>query len=72
MNEVPPSQDQLDDVDDHYRQATDAGASIILRLEDRPWGDRCYQVADLEGHQWTFAQHIKDVPLDECIDEAVE
>ena len=35
-----------------------------MELGDRPWGDRLYQVADPEGHQWTFAQHVRDVELD--------
>jgi len=56
----------VDNVDDHCQQATSAGARIVRQLADRPWGDRCYQVADLEGHQWTFAQHVEDVALDSC------
>jgi len=56
----------VDNVDKHYQQAEAAGASIVLQLADQPWGDRCYQVADCEGHQWTFAQHLHDVALDIC------
>ena len=56
----------VDDVDKHYQEAEAAGASIVLQLANQPWGDRCYQVADLEGHQWTFAQHLQDVALDIC------
>jgi uncharacterized glyoxalase superfamily protein PhnB len=48
----------VDDVDDHYRRATAAGASVVAPLEDQPWGDRRYQIRDHEGHQWTFAQHV--------------
>jgi uncharacterized glyoxalase superfamily protein PhnB len=50
----------VDDVDAHYRSAVAAGARIVLKLADTPWGDRRYQAADLEGHQWTFAQHLAD------------
>jgi uncharacterized glyoxalase superfamily protein PhnB len=50
----------VDDVDDHHRQAIASGAKIVIELEDRPWGDRCYQATDVEGHQWTFAQHLAD------------
>jgi uncharacterized glyoxalase superfamily protein PhnB len=46
------------DVDAHYRRARAAGAAIVTPLEDMPWGDRRYQAADLEGHQWTFAQRV--------------
>lgn len=48
----------VDDVDEHHRRAVAASARIVLELADRPWGDRCYQATDLEGHQWTFAQHL--------------
>ncbi len=47
------------DVDEHYRRAIGAAARIVLDLGDRPWGDRCYQATDPEGHQWTFAQHLR-------------
>jgi uncharacterized glyoxalase superfamily protein PhnB len=60
----------IDDVERHYRHASASGANIVEELAERPWGDRSYQVADLEGHQWTFAQRIKDVPLDVCSDES--
>lgn len=30
-------------------------------LEDMFWGDRTYVAEDLEGHRWTFAEHVKDV-----------
>ena len=53
----------VDDVDEHYARAEKAGAKIVLELQDRPWGDRTYQAADPEGHQWTFAQHVRDVAL---------
>lgn len=60
----------VDDVDQHYQRSRANGASIVLQLEDRPWGDRSYQAADLEGHQWTFAQRVQDVALDICSDES--
>jgi uncharacterized glyoxalase superfamily protein PhnB len=55
----------VDDVDEHFRQATQGGARVVLELADRPWGDRTYQVIDPEGHQWTFAQHLRDVALED-------
>ena len=51
----------VDDVDAHHRRAAAAGATIVLELATQPWGDRRYQTADLEGHQWTFAQHVEEV-----------
>jgi PhnB protein len=56
----------VDDVDEHYRQAKAAGAKIVLALDDQPWGDRRYQAADPEGHQWTFARHMHDTDPIQC------
>jgi uncharacterized glyoxalase superfamily protein PhnB len=53
------------DVDGHCTRALAEGARIVLALEDRAWGDRSYQAADPEGHQWVFAQHVRDVTVDE-------
>ena len=55
----------VDDVDEHFEQAKRAGATILDEPEDQFYGDRRYAVEDLEGHQWNFAQHVRDVPLEE-------
>jgi uncharacterized glyoxalase superfamily protein PhnB len=39
----------VDNVADHYARTCAAGADIVVELADRPWGDRTYQVMDLEG-----------------------
>jgi len=52
----------VDDVDAHYALARRAGATIRSEPEDRFYGDRIYVASDPEGHQWTFAQHVRDVP----------
>ena len=56
----------VDDVDAHYQRAQAAGAAVALELANQPWGDRRYQASDLEGHQWSFAQHMFDVVPDVC------
>lgn len=48
----------VDDVDDHFRRAQAAGATIVTPPATQLWGDRRYQATDREGHQWTFAQPI--------------
>jgi uncharacterized glyoxalase superfamily protein PhnB len=48
----------VDDVDKHFEQAERAGATILSRPEDKPYGARLYTAEDLEGHQWSFAQQI--------------
>ena len=42
-------------------RARSAGATIVADLENMFWGDRTYVAEDLEGHRWTFAEHVKDV-----------
>jgi uncharacterized glyoxalase superfamily protein PhnB len=45
----------VDDIDEHYRGAREAGAKIENDLAS-PWGLPMYVAADPEGYQWTFAQ----------------
>ena len=47
------------DVDERFEQARKAGAKIIQPPEDKFYGMRQFGAADLEGHQWFFAQPIK-------------
>lgn len=51
----------VDNVDEHYHKAKAAGAANITEPMDMFWGDRMYTVRDLEGHHWSFAQHVKDI-----------
>lgn len=45
----------VDDVAEHFRHATECGATIVTKL-DSPWGLPFYVADDLEGNRWTFAQ----------------
>ncbi len=51
----------VDDVDKHYAAAKAAGARILSEPADQFYGDRIYATEDPEGHQWSFAQHVRDV-----------
>lgn len=51
----------VDDVDEHYETARVAGARILREPTDQVYGDRTYGAEDPEGHQWSFAQHVRDV-----------
>jgi uncharacterized glyoxalase superfamily protein PhnB len=53
------------DVDAHHSRATEAGAKLIDELHDEEYGDRRYGAEDPEGHQWFFAQRIRDVAPEE-------
>lgn len=51
----------VDNVDKHFAKAKKAGAKITQKLEDTFYGDRRYAAVDPEGHEWFFAQHLRDV-----------
>ena len=51
----------VDDVDAHFQQAKQSGATIVSEPSDEPYGDRRYDTDDLEGHRWSFAERIQDV-----------
>jgi uncharacterized glyoxalase superfamily protein PhnB len=51
----------VDDVDAHYERARSAGAKVMGAPKEQFYGDRVYEVEDLEGHRWKFAQHVRDV-----------
>jgi PhnB protein len=55
----------IDDVDGHAERARAAGARILREPADQEYGDRRYDVEDLAGHLWSFAQHLRDVPAEE-------
>ena len=45
----------VDNIDEHYARAKNAGAIILSEPEDGPPGRR-YRAEDLEGHRWMFMQ----------------
>jgi PhnB protein len=53
------------DVDAHHRRAANAGAEVLRPPEDQAYGDRRYDVLDLEGHLWSFAQPVRNVAPEE-------
>lgn len=55
----------VDDVDAHCARARAAGAEIAQEPEDKFYGDRSYLAADPEGHRWSFATRLRDVPPEE-------
>ncbi len=55
----------VEDVDALFERASRAGARVIEAPKDEFYGDRRCGLADPEGHQWYFAQHVRDVSPDE-------
>ncbi|HTF34469.1 MAG TPA: VOC family protein [Myxococcota bacterium] len=51
----------VNDVDKHFIRAKEAGAKILAEPTDQFYGDRRYGAEDPEGHQWFFAQHVRDI-----------
>jgi PhnB protein len=60
----------VEDVDDTFKRALDAGATEDQKVEDRFYGDRAGQFTDPFGHKWMVATHIEDVPPDEMAKRA--
>jgi uncharacterized glyoxalase superfamily protein PhnB len=47
---------EVDDVDAHFAQAVESGATILREPEEPGIGYRIYTAEDLEGHRWMFGQ----------------
>lgn len=55
----------LEDVDDAYQRALDAGATSLREPRDEFYGDRSGGVQDVFGNQWWLATHVEDVSEEE-------
>jgi PhnB protein len=51
----------VNDTDEVYRQAVEAGAISTLPPTDQPYGDRNAWVDDPFGNSWYIATHVRDV-----------
>ncbi|WP_031499605.1 VOC family protein [Bryobacter aggregatus] len=54
-----------DDVDALTQQALDAGATLLMPLQNQFYGERSSKVRDPFGHEWLLGQHIEDVTPEE-------
>lgn len=55
----------VSDVDAAFERAVNAGAKVVMHLDDMFWGDRYGVVDDPFGHRWSLATHRRDVPVEE-------
>jgi PhnB protein len=62
----------VEDVDDNFDRAEEAGATALRPVEDQFFGDRSGQFEDPFGHRWSIATHIQDVSPDEMARRAAE
>ncbi|OGT30557.1 MAG: hypothetical protein A3E87_03065 [Gammaproteobacteria bacterium RIFCSPHIGHO2_12_FULL_35_23] len=47
-------------VDEFYKKVKQSVAKIIAEPADQFWGDRIFQVTDLDGYAWSFATNVAD------------
>lgn len=51
----------VNNADDLFNRAVEAGAEIVKPLEDQFWGDRSGTLLDPYGHSWTIMTKIEDL-----------
>lgn len=47
----------VQDADQHYARAVDAGAEVVMKLKNEDYGGRGYACRDSEGHLWYFGTY---------------
>jgi len=60
----------VEDVDQVFSRAVEAGAKEIRPVMDQFYGDRSGEFEDPFGHRWNVATHVEDVPPDEMAKRA--
>jgi PhnB protein len=60
----------VDDVDDVFTRAIDAGATTLRPVKDQFYGDRSGTFEDPFGHRWNVASHVEDVSAEELAKRA--
>lgn len=55
----------VQNVDEAFNQAVNAGAKAAMPVADMFWGDRYGKVVDPFGHTWGLATHVKDLTPEE-------
>ena len=48
-----------------FQRALDAGATVVMPLDEQFWGDRYGMVRDPFGHQWSLGQPVREVSSEE-------
>ncbi|MEP6893663.1 MAG: VOC family protein [Gaiellaceae bacterium] len=47
----------VENADAQYERARAAGAEIVRKIVDTPYGSREFSVRDLDGHMWSFGTY---------------
>jgi PhnB protein len=62
----------VEDVDDVFARALEAGAKELRPVENQFYGDRLGAFEDPFGHEWNVASHVEDVAPEEMEKRAAE
>ncbi len=57
----------VEDCDAAINRALQAGATVVMPVDDMFWGDRYGSVADPFGHEWSFATHKRDLTREQMM-----
>ncbi len=60
------------DADAAFKQAVDAGATVLQPVADQFWGDRLGRVACPYGYRWSVSQRVRNVSPEEISQKAAE
>ena len=60
----------VEDVDETFERAQQAGAEVVSELEDMFWGDRFGTLSDPFGHVWSIATHKEDLSEEEMAERS--
>lgn len=55
----------VENVDEVFKRAVDAGAKVLRPLKNEFYGDRMGTVQDPFGHHWNLGMHVEDVSEEE-------
>ncbi len=61
----------VENVDEAFRRAVEAGAQVRMPVQEMFWGDRVGTVEDPFGYSWSLATHKRDLTPEE-IEEGAE
>jgi PhnB protein len=62
----------VEDADDVFTRAIQAGAKVMRPVEDKFYGDRSGSFEDPFGHHWHVATHVEDISPDEMSKRAAD
>ena len=62
----------VDDIEQHYAQACEAGAEVVIELKHEDYGGAGYTCRDPEGHLWNFGTYDPWASSDDETTEADE